>query len=188
MSFVAFLVRWGLFKGRTLDEELAYVRYFHNHPTNVLLHTIFAHLLLLSFLALVRVVGHHTLDVVVVAAYSIGFMKLDVLTGTLGCIAFVTTDAVLRHIVIPLPYPANIAVVILCAALGGGMQLLGHIHYDKSMPAFRAFEAFFTTPFYLYLSILFRLGYKEQWRRRIEAKTMMWKGSERKIYGERTFH
>ena len=32
------LVSSGLFKGRDLTDELAFVRYFHNHPLNVALH------------------------------------------------------------------------------------------------------------------------------------------------------
>jgi hypothetical protein len=81
-----------------------------------------------------------------------------------------------------------IAAVIVCIALGGGLQLAGHIVFDKSQPAFRAFEAFFTTPFYLYLYVMMHaFSYNKPLRDDIAAATKMWRGSERVLYGERPF-
>ena len=191
--FVSLLVRLGLFKGKTLVEELAFVRYFHYHPKNVLLHRIGFHFFFYALLSALEIpcslLGARLWVPVLalVVAYSAGFMLLDLLAGLLGTAALTSVAAAVLLVYRVLPGFFLLAAV-LAVVVGGSTQLFGHIYFDKSQPAFRAFEAFFTTPFYLYLSLLFQCcNYKPTLREAIRQKTQDWKGSERVVYGKRTF-
>jgi uncharacterized membrane protein YGL010W len=180
------LVYYRLFKGATLDEELSFVRYFHNHPANVALH-------LLGFplvaLGLCLLLGYDTvhgvrLYVPLAAAWLLAFAMLDVTVA----VAWTAVFAGLHHVVLAIHTHAPEEVPELAVGamvLGVAAQGVGHIRYDRSLPAFRVFEAIFTTPFYVMLAALFGLGYRRAWRTRLVAATRLWRGSERRVFGER---
>ena len=186
--FVDFLVRTSLFKGQNLIEEMSFVRYFHNHPWNVLLHLIGFHFFLFGVLLLLKQFSYSYCDLLLVVSYSFGYLALDVCTGCIGSfftfmLYYAASSVSASSSIIMTSTP----VALLFIALGGAIQLVGHIIFDKSQPAFRFFEAFFTTPFFLYLNVLFIMGFQKKMNEEIVNKTSMWKGSERVTYGERTF-
>ena len=96
-------------------------------------------------------------------------------------------DLFLRYNFIHFSIHFNIILSIFFGLFGGILQLIGHIIYDQSQPAFRLFEAFITTPYFLYLSILFYFNYNLKFKKLIFNNTKKWKGSERVIYGKRKF-
>lgn len=185
-SFARFCVRADLFKGEDLAEELGFVRYFHYHPVNVALHLVGFHLLFLSVLMfLARVCAG--VDCALVALYVAGMLALEAPRAGVGaCAAASLSPLCLLARRLLLCEPSFPYLCLGSAALGGSLQLLGHIHYDRSQPAFRAFEAFFTTPFYLYLQSLSALtGYRADLMRAVRGRSLRWRGSERVVYGER---
>ena len=179
--FAKFCVSTGLFKGSSLAEELAFVRYFHNRKENVWLHILGFHFFCCALLSLLKFVSSY-LEILFITLYISGLIALDVYTGVLGgcilAVCFYAVELVYNSFSI-------ISIVTGFGTVGGAFQLFGHIYYDKSQPAFRFFEAFFTTPFYLYLYVLTTFGIHLAWYDEIKKATMMWKGSERVVYGER---
>ena len=178
--FVEICVSCGLFKGKTLTEELAFVRYFHNKPENVWLHIIGFHCLMTSVLVLLKYFNT-SIEIIVLLLYAIMLLLLDLITGIIGCTFLICCYYIVEY----LSSYSIIPTVLLFGSIGGALQIFGHVFYDKSQPAFRFFEAFFTTPFYLYLYILTSCGMHLDWYEDIKNKTMMWKGSERVVYGDR---
>jgi uncharacterized membrane protein YGL010W len=180
------LVYYRLFKGSTLDEELGFVRYFHNHPINVALHLLGFPLLLFALFLLLGYdpVAGLPMYAPLVVLWVLGFLMLDVTVGVCWAAVF----AGLHHAVVTIHAraPEDVAEIALLAAIAGLVaQGVGHVRYDRSLPAFRLFEAFFTTPFYVMLAALFALGYRREWRTRLVAQTRLWRGSEKRIFGER---
>lgn len=57
------------------------------------------------------------------------------------------------------------------------LQLMGHIVFEGSFPAFRAFEFVFTAPFYTVYMILLP-WYDTKRKQQIEKETPQWAGSE----------
>ena len=79
----------------------------------------------------------------------------------------------------PLKVVPVILVVMACLGL---LQILGHVVFEGRFPAFRFFEAAVTTPFFLFMNTCFWLGYKPQLRDTIYAKSIQWKGTERRKF------
>jgi hypothetical protein len=190
-AFHALCVRLGLFKGKSFLEELGFVRYFHFQPINVYLHLVGFHFLVAMVLLWVRLVSN---DYLLSAVVSVSFVVLITILDSGGAVGGVCAIVWLAiNLSLSLLFSSDlstktiIVISLLCGAFGGALQLYGHIFHDHSQPAFRFFEAFVTTPYYLYLSVLFLLGARQESRVAIVQSTMMWKGSERVIYGKRDF-
>ena len=182
-------IQFGLFKGQSLAEELGFVRYFHNQPVNVYLHVVGFHFFALMAIIFARLL-FSGLDYLLVFLYVAGMTMMDYPFGVVGIVAGIVFGF-LDYIAITIMtrYTASYAglFAVIFGAIGGALQLIGHIFVDRSQPAFRMFEAFFTTPFYLYLYLMFKIGYKPALRQEIISKTALWRGSERVTYGQRIF-
>ena len=189
MNFENFCFKYGLFKGKNLIEELSFVRYFHNSKVNVYLHILGFHFLLLMVLIWLHLLWSIA-DIYFLVVYTCGMIIMDLPQGFVGIFAgcvFFSCDILIRLLVEEYSFRAAVLLSLLFGAIGGALQLYGHVIFDRSQPAFRAFEAFFTTPFYLYLFVFFQFGYKPKLRLEIINHTNMWKGCEKVTYGERTF-
>jgi uncharacterized membrane protein YGL010W len=68
---------------------------------------------------------------------------------------------------------------LLVCALGGGITALsGHIFCERAFPAFRVYEAIFTTPFFVFLSLAFWFGYQPALKKHIYDNAPQWQGTE----------
>jgi hypothetical protein len=84
----------------------------------------------------------------------------------------------------------NVSLVLLLVL--PPFMLLGHIVWEKSLPAFRAFEgvylqtfltsALYTTPFFLVLTMLCPTSYQSQLKKQVFALSSKWKGTERRTF------
>jgi len=75
----------------------------------------------------------------------------------------------------------SLLLAMAIGAISGISQILGHIIWEKKSPAFRLFEAFVTTPFFILLDLLFDLfDYKPSLRQEIERRKSKWIGAEHK--------
>lgn len=192
--FHVFCVRNGLFKGKDLIEELAFVRYFHHNHINVVLHILGFHLLLVGFLLLLYLISPlHLLDIYFILCYTAGMVLMDDFGGVCptSAVILLLCAGVARCTGSYCSSPGLAAsIAALLAASSAVLQFYGHIYCDKSQPAFRVFEAFFTTPYYLHLYICCKVYKSKANAKKMEQvvkKTMMWRGSERVTYGERQF-
>lgn len=80
-----------------------------------------------------------------------------------------------------LPSPSSWYLVF--AAAVALIQLVGHLVFEGRLPAFRAFEAFFTTPFFLMMWVLsITTGYGADYIQVVERNSFKWKG-KRSVYG-----
>ena len=177
---VRLLVAAGLFAGESLADELAFIRHFHHHPRNLLLHhlgfplTLLGALVLASSVSIAGVPGH----VVLAVLYTLGFLALDRLVGLGYALVFVLLGGAVSWIrARGGGWPIGLGLLLT----GGATQVLGHVIYERALPAFRAFEALFTTPFYLLLTIYMRLGYRPGLEREIEALRPRWAGAGRRL-------
>eukprot|EP00742_Colponemidia_sp_Colp-10_P009227 GILJ01010046.1.p1 GENE.GILJ01010046.1~~GILJ01010046.1.p1 ORF type:complete len:181 (+),score=20.36 GILJ01010046.1:57-599(+) len=176
----SFFISMGLFKGKTLAEELAFVRWYHKHPINLTLHTIGVPFLLYSIFALLHCVKLYTspsftihLSHVFSLLYVVGFTSLDLLAGFCSISVFYWMHQLLDYADATSQY----WLIAFSAALFAAVtQLTGHFKYEKDSPAFRFFEAVFTTPFFILLNILFVIGWKPKFYKQIKTLTPMWKG------------
>lgn len=188
-AFHKLCVQFGLFKGKNIVEELAFVRYFHNQPVNVHLHIVGFHFLAFMVLLVCLLLCPGS-DLVVVGIYGTGMTLIDYPNGLVGLFVFVVfsvLDYCARYVALSYSFYNALGIAASSGAAGGVLQLFGHIYIDHSQPAFRAFEAFFSTPYYLYLFIFFKFGYKTSIRKQVIKATPMWTGSERVVYGVRNF-
>jgi len=67
-----------------------------------------------------------------------------------------------------------VPVLLVAMAFSLALQIVGHWIFEGRIPAFRGFEAFVTTPFFIALNTLFWFGYKPELRAEIYRKASEW--------------
>lgn len=161
--------------GGNIKEELSFVHYYHHHKMNQILHMVslfFIHYVAISYLKNL----HHfsiNLSFLLASIYFLFFSYLDLFVGLLYLSIFIL------HYFSSIQINLFLTIFLIVFFLLG--QLLGHLVFEKKFPAFRLFEAGFTTPFFCLLRILFFFGYKNDLFEEIKVLTPKWKGSERFI-------
>lgn len=196
--FHIFCINSGLFHGKDLISELGFVRYFHYHPYNVYLHLIGFHFLVFMILVLldgislwIELKSGIEIDIMRIfcVIYGIIILLMDNfgMVGIFCGLIWYVLVAAVSYLKQSISFEYLILLSLVSGSIGGTFQLFGHIYFDKSQPAFRFFEAFVTTPYYLYLTVFFLLGFRNDFKEQIVSSTMKWKGSERVLYGKRDF-
>lgn len=158
------------FKGNSLASELGFVHHYHFHRANRLLHTLAIPLLIFGLLTV---------------CYSIDY-RLALLFYTLYCTVVLLFDykTALAYVVLfgALFYSASVFTPrSTTPALTGSavfffgliLQGLGHFVFERSSPAFRLFEAVFTTPVFLMLYLI--TDKNEPLWANIQEETRQWK-------------
>ena len=77
---------------------------------------------------------------------------------------------------------AGYASVAVAAVVTIVSQLVGHVVFERRLPAFRLYEAAVLTPFFLVLQVLFWCGFKPDVRRAVYALAPQWAGTERRTF------
>lgn len=79
------------------------------------------------------------------------------------------------------PFPPSwrlVSALLVCLVGGAVTGLLGHVACERAFPAFRIYEAVFTTPFFLFLSLAFMFGYQPALKKHIYDHAPQWQGTE----------
>ncbi len=158
------------FKGDSLESELGFVNYYHSHPTNRLLHTIAIPLLIFGLLTMTVSIDH----------------RLSLFCSVFYCIILLLFDyqtAISYMILFGILYgPAIIfssqgtksnfyGLVIFFTGLM--MQGIGHYKFQRSAPAFRLFDAIFTTPVFLMMYLI--TDHNKPFWNNVRKETEKWK-------------
>jgi uncharacterized membrane protein YGL010W len=171
-----------LFIGPELDDELAFVYHFHHHPVNVRLHQVSVFCI---FAALQVVLLPSRWGLWFASAYILFYACLHVPTALVWMMVFALQHALaarLHAFAGEQHYDWLLLGAGLTAAMGFTVQIIGHRLLEGKFPAFRLFEAFVTTPFFLALALLFELGWYPEWRARLERKSPTYAKYTRRTY------
>jgi len=171
--------------GGNLLQDLSFSCYYHSTNCNRIAHIIFTFACVhLVFVALAASTKSMPLAGLVVWAPGAIFMMLRWPPWQVGfsLLAWHVSAALLAPrfaALLPaqlVPWLLPLTAVLLLA------MFLGHVVGEGSLPAFRPVEAFLTTPFFLVLTLFFKLGYNPRLCAEIERLSQQWNGSERRTF------
>lgn len=159
-----------LFKGNSLESEFGFVNYYHAHPINRLLHTLALPLLIFGLLSITSCIDYR-LSLFFYISYCAVMFLFDyktavsyiILFGVLYGPAIIFTSQGIR----------SVFYAIAVFATGLIMQGLGHFQVQKSAPAFRLFEAIFTTPAFLMMYLI--TDHNQPFWINVKKETNKWK-------------
>eukprot|EP01100_Stratorugosa_tubuloviscum_P012879 TRINITY_DN624_c1_g2_i1.p1 TRINITY_DN624_c1_g2~~TRINITY_DN624_c1_g2_i1.p1 ORF type:complete len:212 (-),score=63.33 TRINITY_DN624_c1_g2_i1:60-695(-) len=190
------LTKFGFFyKDNDLLDDLTFSYFYHSTMQNQLLHfgtvlpiAVCIVILQANYLPIIRFfetedkVGLSLLPLVLTILYCAVFFIWDLLIGatysTLLGIAIYATTQTNKENLNDWSFYAAILIVILAP-----LQLLGHVIWEKRLPAFRAFEAVFVTPFLVVLLRFTKIGYVPEVDKYIKNNYTRWANEK----GGRTF-
>lgn len=154
------------FKGETLESEFGFVNYYHSHSINRLLHTLAIPLLLFGIVTITTSISSQ-LPVIFAIFYCFIVCLFDYKTAVAYAVLFMTIMIISVQIVPPVSYG------VMAFMLGLIMQGLGHFVFQGYSPAFRLFEAIFTTPVFLMMNLI--SDHHGLFWKNVENETMNWK-------------
>ena len=164
-------------KGTFLD-DLSFSYYFHATKMNQILHF---NTLLLLFSSLAILLTHQNvyLAMGVFVCYSIILCALEYKSG------FVLATWFMINIVLGVIFGEYQMVQYCCMAswiILPPLQLLGHVVYERRLPAFRAFEALITTPLLMTIIMMNSFGMFKDVMEEVIDRSKQWK-----TWKQRTF-
>ncbi|KAL4427387.1 hypothetical protein ABPG74_009659 [Tetrahymena malaccensis] len=159
----------GLFKGKSLEEEMAFANYYHLENTNRVLH-LFCYIATFSLLSAqiedyLGIIGLSTWYVFFFLVYS--KISIPITFFYLG----------VAHLIKPLlsnvfPFYFFPMAVFMFQVF----QFLGHYYIEKKFPAFRVFEATVITPITIALTLLNEvMPFQREFLKEIVKQTELWK-------------
>lgn len=159
------------FKGNTLESEFGFVNYYHSEPINRLLHTLAIPLLLFGTLTMISSISSQ-LSLVFVIFYCLIVCLFDLKAALAYLILFGILAIGSSQIMLPISYG------LIVFMTGLIMQGLGHYVFQRHSPAFRLFEAIFTTPIFLMMNLID--NHQEEFWKNIQNETIKWEKLLRK--------
>jgi uncharacterized membrane protein YGL010W len=168
-SQTIFLLR-PFFKGDSLESEFGFVNYYHSHPINRLLHTLAIPLLIFGILTIT-----YSIDYRLSLAFYIFYCTIIFLFDYKTAISYIILFGILFGLTIIFSSqetkPIRNGLVIFFTGLI--MQGIGHYQFQKSTPAFRVFEALFTTPVFLMMYLI--TDHNKPFWNNVKKETNKWK-------------
>ncbi|QPC66969.1 hypothetical protein HYE67_009200 [Fusarium culmorum] len=182
-----------------LEHHLTFYGAYHHNPVNVAIHMVCVPLILISGFSLVRLstswlLGHATysgtliptpswlnfpylepnLGVIAASVYSLLYLLLEPFAGFLlaiVCMAGAASANYLRQQNPDSTFQGALAVHIVCWIF----QFIGHGKYEGRAPALldNLVQAIFLAPMFVWLEILFKLGYRPELRARVNKKVQI---------------
>lgn len=158
------------FKGDSLESEFGFVNYYHSHSINRLLHTIAIPLLIFGILTIIGSINYY-LAVVFCTLYCTIICLFDYKTALAYIILFIVLFD--QAIIFSSQGTNSILYGSIIFFLGLSMQGLGHYKFQKYAPAFRLFEAIFTTPTFLMMYLI--NDHNQPFWNNVKKETIKWK-------------
>ena len=158
------------FKGRTLESEFGFVNYYHSQPMNRALHTCAIPLLIFGILTMTYSIDYH-LSILFSIAYCVVVFLFDSKTALAYILLF---SALFCSMIISSSqnHPSIFSGFVIFFS-GLILQGLGHYIFQQSAPAFRSFEAIFTTPVFLMMYLI--TDHKSPFWKNVQNETNKWK-------------
>ncbi|CAF1070566.1 unnamed protein product [Rotaria magnacalcarata] len=170
MTRIGLPLLYPFFKGESLENEFGFVNYYHNNPINRFLHTLTLPLLIFSLLTITHSIDYRLCMLFYLVYCAIIFI-FDIKTG----LAFFSLFALLY-----VPATVFSSQGILASFYGSLIfftaliiQGVGHYIFQQGAPAFRLFEATFTTPAYLMMYLI--TNHNDIFWNNVKNETSKWK-------------
>lgn len=175
---IAFLLPF--FKGKTLESEFGFVNYYHSQPINRALHTFAIPLLVFGILTMT-----YSIDYRLSILFSIAYCIVVFLFDSKTALAYVLLFGTLFYLMIISSSQIRPSIFsgFVIFFFGLILQGLGHYIFQQSAPAFRSFEAIFTTPVFLMMYLI--TDHNSPFWKNVQNETNKWKqilNNEKKKY------
>uniref|UniRef100_A0A7S3D658 Uncharacterized protein n=1 Tax=Palpitomonas bilix TaxID=652834 RepID=A0A7S3D658_9EUKA len=190
-----------LFKGKNLMEELQFIYYYHSTKGNQFFHLVSFPVAFWGFLSLLAIIPARPLlgvgvaplfgdsvpilPLVPILFYVVFYAVIDLLVSFLWLVVFgalfICSEAFVNLSGLSVGEVGGIGAGVMVSFLL--LQLLGHVIFEKRLPAFRIFEFLVTTPYFLMFILATRLGYRKRVRAIIAEGSAKYKGTERRVFG-----
>ncbi len=164
-----FLLR-PFFKGNSLESEFGFVNYYHSHPINRLLHTLAVPLLIFGILTITYSIDYH-LSLFFYIFYCTIIFLFDYKTA----ISYIILFGILFNLTIIFSSQGTKSILsgLVIFLTGLIMQGFGHYKFQQTAPAFRLFEAIFTTPVFLMIYLI--TDHNKPFWNNVKNETNKWK-------------
>lgn len=182
-----FLKSWPVFAERgTLIDDLSFSYYFHSQDANQWLH-FFSLLAIYVALAVALTFayapgGVPVVAIVVFVPYAGTLIAMEVVTG-LFFAAWFSLALVVAVVLLDVGDPTALYVAIATLIVMPPMQLVGHVCVERRLPAFRPFEALFTTPAFLMIRTLSLFGAFPRVMAEIKQRSQRWRSWRQRTFG-----
>lgn len=169
-------------------ESFAFYAAYHQHPVNQLMHIITIPIIVFTILTWLAYGSFYEPDltgqstdminrllsvnfgIVLIAFYVMVYVVLDVLGGLLflPCVLILYGGANLFRYYVPYAWAISIALHIIAWIF----QFAGHGIWEKRKPALfdSLIQAFLMAPFFIFMELLFRCGYKQEFQEEISRR------------------
>ncbi|UJR15862.1 hypothetical protein I4U23_002788 [Adineta vaga] len=158
------------FKGKSLESEFGFVNYYHSQPINRLLHTVAIPLLIFGILTMTYSIDYRLsifFSIFYCAIVGLFNYKIALLYTILFGILFCSTIITCSHNM------KSMFSGLFIFFFGLILQGLGHYIFQQYAPAFRLFEAIFTTPVFLMTYLI--TDHKSPFWNNVQNETNKWK-------------
>jgi len=168
--------------GSYLKDSFAFYSAYHRNSINQLIHIItipFIVLTILVWLSYATIYKFHfdetllsdifsiNVGLIVVVVYLVFYIILDIVAGVLY-IPFILIIYLLANVIrFTVPYAWLVAIIVHIVAWI--FQFAGHGIWEKRKPALldSLLQAFLMAPFFIFLEVLFKLGFKKEFKEEI---------------------
>ncbi|RKF82969.1 putative endoplasmic reticulum membrane protein [Golovinomyces cichoracearum] len=167
-----------------LEKQLCFYGAYHNNPVNVGIHMTFVPLILAATLTLATntpvlinlpekiIVPYLPLNLgtIIAILYGIFYMLLEPVAGTALFPILLSWAAYSNHLTKTIPSLSN-KIAIFVEIIAWIAQFLGHGLFEGRAPALldNLVQALVLAPFFVFMEILFRLGYRPELQKRINT-------------------
>jgi len=158
------------FKGNSLESEFGFVNYYHSHSMNRLLHTLAIPLLIFGILTITS-----SIDYRLSLFFYIFYCTILFLFDSTTAISYIILFGILYGpaIIFSSQGTRSIFHGFVIFFTGLIMQGFGHYIFQQSTPAFRVFEAVFTTPVFLMMYLI--TDHNQPFWNNVKKETNKWK-------------
>ncbi|PSS22809.1 hypothetical protein M430DRAFT_135101 [Amorphotheca resinae ATCC 22711] len=166
-----------------LEKQLCFYGAYHHNSTNVGIHIACVPLILAASLLLATnsptlinlpdwlSIPNLPLNLGTLAAifYGVFYMLLEPVAGSILLPAIIGWTAYANHLTSTYAYNVNVASIVIFV-VSWIAQFIGHGVYERRAPALldNLFQALVLAPFFVFMELLFKIGYRPELRKRVE--------------------
>ncbi|CAF1413874.1 unnamed protein product [Adineta steineri] len=170
MSGIGISLLAPFFKGNSLESEFGFVNYYHSHRINRLLHTCAIPLLIFGILTMT-----YSIDYRLALFFYIFYCGIVFLFDSKTAISYMILFGILFNLTMNFSSQSTKSILYGFLIFFSGLiiQGFGHYKFQQSPPAFRLFEAIFTTPIFLMMYII--TDHNKPFWNNVQKETNKWK-------------
>ncbi|KAA8906400.1 hypothetical protein FN846DRAFT_948744 [Sphaerosporella brunnea] len=160
-----------------LEQHLVFYGTYHTHPKNVLIHIIFVPVLMFTLMSILANIPLSTSNV---------YLNASTLLSSIYAVLYILMEPVAGSLLAPYVVAQSLVGTYCVQRWDGGFnrlaaavqviswisQFVGHGVFERRAPALldNLVQALFLAPLFVWLEVLFMLGYRPELKSRMEAK------------------